>query len=116
MLEQLRIEGQFTEEEFKNITTDIESIVNYSSIQQYFTREYRVMNESEIILESGEVIRPDRVAIKGETAVIIDYKTGLMKKSHEKQIIKYGDALLEIGYQNITRLLIYTNPIKVVEV
>ena len=54
--------------------------------------------------------------MKDNSVVIIDYKTGLMSNSHAKQITQYGDALNEIGFDLVTKLLVYTAPVKVVNV
>ena len=62
-------------------------------------------NEAEIISANGAVLRPDRVAMKDNSVVIIDYKTGLMSNSHAKQITQYGDALNEIGFDLVTKLI-----------
>jgi len=89
---------------------------NHKDLKIYFSKEYQVKNEAEIIFANGAVLRPDRVAMKDNSVVVIDYKTGLMSKSHAKQITQYGDALNEIGFDLVTKLLVYTSPVKVVSV
>ena len=115
-LEQLKSEGFISTKEFNKLEKDILQIINHKDLKIYFSKEYQVKNEAEIISANGDVLRPDRVAMKDNSVVVIDYKTGLMSNSHAKQITQYGDALNEIGFDLVTKLLVYTAPIKVVSV
>ena len=115
-LKQLKSEGFISTKEFEKLEKDILQIINHKDLKIYFSKEYQVKNEAEIIFANGAVLRPDRVAMKDNSVVVIDYKTGLISNSHAKQITQYGDALNEIGFDLVTKLLVYTAPIKVVSV
>ena len=46
--------------------------------------------------------RPDRVMIRGDKAVVVDYKFGEEKlSSHRKQIKNYIKLLHEMGYNSV---------------
>ncbi|NVK28335.1 MAG: UvrD-helicase domain-containing protein [Flavobacteriia bacterium] len=57
-------------------------------------------------LGDGAVVRPDRMARKGSTWYVIDYKTGEKKNSHEKQIRGYASLLQS---DDVIPLLVYIN-------
>lgn len=60
----------------------------------------RVRNEHEIIVphDSG-TRRPDRVMIRGQRAVVVDYKFGEREpEKYRRQIREYADLLRQIGY------------------
>jgi hypothetical protein len=65
-----------------------------------------VFNEKELLLPSGQSLLPERVVIKNETAVVIDFKTGLASKKHGKQLQEYGNCLRQMGY-TIEKLMLY---------
>ncbi|WP_170266479.1 UvrD-helicase domain-containing protein [Phaeocystidibacter luteus] len=57
-------------------------------------------------LGAGAVLRPDRVARKGDTWYVVDYKTGEKKNSHEKQIRGYASL---IQSEDVIPMLVYIN-------
>ncbi len=68
----------------------------------------RVLRERDIILPSGRSDsqplrqRPDRVMLKGERAVVVDYKFGrLSSRSHHKQLKLYMELLRQMGYSQV---------------
>ncbi len=54
------------------------------------------------LLTATETLRPDRVVISGNTATVIDYKTGMpdaaKRKAYYKQIREYGALLAQMGH------------------
>ncbi|MBP5497526.1 MAG: UvrD-helicase domain-containing protein [Bacteroidales bacterium] len=67
-----------------------------------------VLNEVSIITEKGEVRRPDRIVIKPDHVMIIDYKTG--KEYHDKyerQLAEYKHCLEEMGYEDVRTDVLY---------
>ena len=93
------------------------SIINNKILSAYFSTDYDIFNEKDIITKDGRFFRPDRLVLKDKTAVIIDYKTGLENKKHEAQINDYAQVLKEMGFNIDKKLIVYTNDtIKILEV
>ena len=103
--------GKCTNEEFERLRLDISNLLSDSSINKFFNNDWEVKNEKSILLENGELYIPDRILFHKtlDKIVIIDYKTGVKKNEHIKQITKYANALHKMGYQNIEKFLIYTS-------
>jgi len=88
------------------------SILSNKTLNQYFTKKYRVMCEKEIITPSGEILIPDRVLIsEKKTCIIIEYKTGEKRKEHALQVGKYKDTLVDMGLNVEKSFLVYVYPI-----
>lgn len=95
-------------------SNDEEQTIDYfndllMSVDKYgwFSKDIKVMNELEIILQGGIIYRPDRV-VEGNEISVIDFKTGKLKsKSHEKQIMRYVTSIREMGYENVGGYLWY---------
>ena len=102
--------GTITTTEIQPIKSDLDRLIKHPRIQQYYKSSYTVYNESDIYTASGELIRPDRIAISENNEIaIIDYKTGIHHEKYRKQIDKYAMALEEMGYDIVDRLLVYIN-------
>lgn len=85
-------------------------IVNHELLRPYYSTEYEIYNEREIITENGQILRPDRVVITPDkNAIILDYKTGEALPSHETQINSYGKAVESLGFTVAKKILVYTN-------
>ena len=100
--------GDITEEESHKMKAEIQQLVSIQSIAPYFDKGVTIKNELEILTSTGEVLRPDRVVIANNHAVVIDYKTG--KKNAQKyhaQMQDYEFALLSLGYMSVKKVLLY---------
>jgi ATP-dependent exoDNAse (exonuclease V) beta subunit len=115
-LESMFLEGLINTEEKEKLTISLGKIVSHPQLQSYFTKEYIIKNEAEIITAEGKAFRPDRVAINNKLAVVIDYKTGEEKNEHKKQLLQYVELLEQLGYSVKERLLVYIEKGKIVAV
>ncbi|MBL6448677.1 UvrD-helicase domain-containing protein [Fulvivirga sp. 29W222] len=81
----------------------------------WFSGDWKVYNEMPILTPSEE-FRPDRVLLKDNKAIIIDYKTGLPKAADRKQMQLYKQLLSDMGYDHVQSYLWYLGDNKVEEV
>ncbi|MEZ4827046.1 MAG: UvrD-helicase domain-containing protein [Bacteroidia bacterium] len=85
-------------------------IISLPGASDWFSGEWEVRSEAEIITDRGKVLRPDRVMISpGKSVVVIDYKTGNPDARHHKQVGEYRDALMSMGYSDVKGYIYYLN-------
>jgi len=107
--------GKITALDITNYQKLILQIVNHSKLKDYYTLNNTVYNECEIVTSDKALIRLDRLILKGNKAVIIDYKTGIKNTKHQIQINNYAAAVKEMGYTVTRKILVYIqDPITVV--
>ncbi len=87
----------------------IDNVMNHELAGQFFKEGLEIRNETEILLQNGNVLRPDRLIMEKDKLTVIDYKTGRPEEKHNKQIIKYANTMAEMGYKNIQKYLVYLN-------
>ena len=116
VIAKLHFEGLINEEEKTRLEKEISEVLSKKEVAEFFSDGYKVMSEREIILPAGEMLRPDRVLIKDKAATVIDFKTGKENKAHEKQLLRYADVLLQMGYEPVTKYLVYLSEAKVKQV
>ena len=92
----------------KDVKSAVENIINNEELTDYFSENWKIHNEKEICYNQ-EILRPDRLCIKGNQAVIIDYKTGNERPEHHEQIGNYAKAVEGMDYQIFGKFLIYIN-------
>ncbi len=112
VINKYHISGIIDENEAAELKNKLNSLVHNKELSQYFSDEVIIRNESELITVDSDgknFQRPDRVVIKDDKLIIIDYKTGEKDKKHENQVSKYAMYFNELGYKSVKKLLVYIN-------
>ncbi|MGE3063423.1 MAG: UvrD-helicase domain-containing protein [bacterium] len=93
--------------ERKDYIARVSEIIEHDEFKEFFGEFDRIYTERELIFNK-KVIRSDRVMIKGNRAIVLDYKTGEENKKDKEQIANYVKAYRELGYE-AEGWLAYTN-------
>ena len=112
-----RIKGNLTEEDIEKVEGMIVEILQSNIISSFFEGSFRVMNEASVMTTEGKEYRPDRVMIGKGRTIVLDYKTGKEEPEHSRQVERYGDLLIEMGYDKVEKYLLYIDdPCRIVAV
>ena len=109
--------GKFTSEDCQELQHVVTDLLNHNKIKPFFTDDWEVKNEKEILTSNGRTYIPDRLLFSknSDKVVVIEYKTGRELDKHEVQIIEYANILMHMGKRNVEKVLIYiSGTIKVV--
>ncbi|MGB5315227.1 MAG: UvrD-helicase domain-containing protein [Robiginitalea sp.] len=106
-IERLIKEGMVRTEESFVLKQRLESVAGHPRLSQYFGPDVRVLNEQEIFLKNGVILRPDRLVFSNDTAVIMDYKTGRPEEHHRIQVQAYREAIQAMGYIAEAAIVVY---------
>src|SRR5690606_37355804 len=110
VLADLEARAIIPEEEFGALKTTAIRIVKNPGLRHLFNGNDTVYCERDILTKEGLVLRPDRVNINpNKQAVVIDYKTGSPKATHNGQLLQYANALQDMGFSVSEKILIYSN-------
>ncbi len=118
-------EGYIRTQEQADLEEKLRNLLNLVELKPLFSHvpDRRIRNEREILVKKNEpntkqtqTLRPDRLVIDTNKLTIIDYKTGSYSEDHQKQIDRYAEELKALGYQNIDKLLVYTEEMRVLRV
>ena len=85
-------------DEMRQQMTQLCQLIHSTNHDDWFSGNYHVLSEQEILIPSGNTQRPDRVMIIGNHAIIIDYKFGVERPSHREQILDYITLFSQMGY------------------
>ncbi|MNK22889.1 ATP-dependent helicase/nuclease subunit A [compost metagenome] len=100
-------EGLIVRSQQDEVEKTLMSVIFHPELNVFFATDNMIFNEQSIIRHDVQTIKPDRVAIKGNTALLLDYKTGAHLKKYEAQLASYQQALEEMGLQVIKKTLVY---------
>ena len=95
----------------------LNTLISHPTLKPFFSGNYQIYNETDLIGPDNSILRPDRLCIKENEAVIIDYKTGSILESHKTQVRTYLNMVSAMGYNKVMGFLVYTNDsLQVIEV
>ena len=111
-IEQLCFEGVLEstaqEEEIRRLAS---WALNNPKVKDWYSGEWELFNECSIIYpdEDGKLQtrRPDRVMVKDDEVVVVDFKFGKKRPEYLVQVQEYISLLSEMGYTHITGYLWY---------
>ena len=112
---QLLLEGTILPKDLPHITERIESLMNNKQVNAWFESDYNVLAEREVFYDD-QILKPDRVMVKDDLAIVIDFKKEKASPSHHAQVQRYMRALKTLGYSSTTGFLIYVDSVSIEEV
>lgn len=101
------IQGKISLEEKTLLSAVLEQLIHHPQLSEFFTRQFKVLNEQAIVLHNGAIIRPDRIVYNAEKAIVIDYKTGDKDEKYQRQIDSYCREVREILKLPVEGYLVY---------
>jgi ATP-dependent exoDNAse (exonuclease V) beta subunit len=117
VLESMLKQGIITTEEQPDLEEKIAQILQNTLLKNYYNGTLKFKNESEIITETGDILRPDKIIFDKDEAVVIDYKTGSPDpKKYSSQMSQYAMALQKMGHEKVKKLLVYIDENRVEQV
>lgn len=109
------LSGMITKQGKEEYCEKIRSYLQNPVASEWFSRQYKVINERDILLGLGSKIRPDRVIIKDKQVIVIDYKFGQSEENkYLKQIQFYRSSLKQMGYKEVKGYIWYVRLNKIV--
>lgn len=111
LLARLEMEGVFsTATARENILKVVSNALALPQAAPWFSGEWRLFNECTILSrENGVTVkrRPDRVMMKDDRVVVIDFKFGNPHPLYEQQVREYMQLLVRMGYAHVEGYLWY---------
>lgn len=104
-----------TLEDKRRYHTILTNLWQNDQVKSWFDGQGTVKTEVVVLPKHGETKRMDRVILKGETAIVIDFKSGEEKTGDKHQVSEYIKLLREMGYR-VEGFLLYLKSATVVAV
>ena len=100
--------GRLTPQQGNEISQCVATWWKWEELRDWFGGGWQVKREGTMLLHAqGNYLRLDRVMLKGNEAVVLDFKTGMRKGAHHMQVVTYMKWLREMGYTPVRGYLFY---------
>lgn len=116
-VERYYLSGDITSDQQDDIINRLHNYLSNETVSEWYSGEYRVLNEVDILQPNGKFIRPDRVMIRNNQVVVIDYKFGEKEdRKYLRQVKYYADQIRKMGYTNVDGYICYITLGKVINI
>lgn len=117
IIEAMLQDGVLSPTETEKLRQTVRAVLVNPTIRSWFDGSWDVVRrENSIIVPAADAStksnlkRPDRVMIRGNEAVVVDYKFGLARpEAHKNQIREYARLLQRMGYNNVSGYVWYVS-------
>ena len=111
------ISGEIDADKKAEITALLTRILSAPEVSDWYSGNYHVINETQVLHPSFGFSRPDRVMIGNDEVIVVDYKFGeTEEEKYNRQVQHYVKIIKEMGYNNVNGFVFYVKTGKVQEV
>ena len=101
------IESDLHEKQIHKLT---EWALGHPMVKEWFSGKWKLYNECAILFHKDEelqVRRPDRVMMKEDKVIVVDFKFGNPSPAYQEQVREYINLLKEMGHKHVQGYLWY---------
>jgi ATP-dependent helicase/nuclease subunit A len=111
------MEGKIAPPKAEEMIEKIEGLLTQETVRDWYSGEWHVKVEPEILMPGGITYRPDRVMFRNDRLIVIDYKFGEEESSmHKAQVRNYCQIMASMGLKTEKAWLWYVTLNKIVAV
>ena len=108
LIERYIEDGLLARADKPELEEQIHHIWHHPQINSWLSGDYKVWNESSILTQQGQTLRPDKVFTSPNETIVLDFKfTQGDYIGHKSQVDQYIKALQNVGYENVKGYLYY---------
>ncbi|MCK5220222.1 MAG: hypothetical protein KAR14_01455, partial [Candidatus Aminicenantes bacterium] len=115
ILDRMVYSGRIAKEESEEIGELIRKMFEIGEVKEWFYGKGEHLTEQPPLSKRG-TFRPDRVIISGDSATVIDFKTGRESDSDISQMDGYKSHVKDMGYKDVRGVIFYLSSMKMREV
>jgi ATP-dependent helicase/nuclease subunit A len=110
------LEGKIPENRREELVRKISDVISAPEAREWFEPGSVIIKETDILLPTGSTKRPDRIILKDDRAIIVDFKFGIEKPGYITQVNNYRKLMNEMGYEKVEAFLWYVDINKIITV
>jgi hypothetical protein len=102
----------------ERINLQIQNMISQPEVATWFSdNSWTIYNERSMLCGGGKILRPDRVMIKGNQVIVIDFKFGEAEKAYYlEQVAAYMHQMVKLGYDHVAGYVWYVNLGKTIQI
>ncbi len=114
LVKEYTFDGRWEADIATQITLKLEQLFAFPQVKSWFDPDFPALTEQGILVPGGLQRRPDRILITNEAALVIDFKTGVKRDSHEVQVREYMALVQTLTQLPVKGYLCYLEPTEII--
>lgn len=106
-LQTFYFDGRLNEQEKQLVEAQLDKLFGNPLFASWFGTDGVLLAEQGILLPSGKQKRPDRIILKEEEALVIDFKTGEANSRYARQVQEYMELVFDLSQKPTKGYLCY---------
>lgn len=98
------------------IYANVQAFFQHPEVALLFENAIETMEEESFYDGSDQLRQPDKVIIKANETIIIDFKTGQENEAYAEQLAIYEGIFKQLGYPNVKKYVYYTQGNELTEI
>lgn len=115
-LKKMQLEGKLRRHDQAQVKEALLTFFKNPQIQPWFDGRFESLIEREILTDKNKILRPDRVMVKENHCIVLDYKSGNPAPQHQEQVQNYMMHFQKMAFEKVEGYLYYLNNQTLVEV
>ncbi len=107
LVQEAYFNGQLNQAEIQEVKVLFDRLFENPHMQEWFSKDAQVFSEQGILLPGGSSKRPDRIFLKEDQALVIDFKTGEERPAHHYQVMEYMNLVMDLTKKHTDGYLVY---------
>ncbi len=100
--------GELQERERESTIRELTDFLSLPEINKWYSDQYTVLNEAQVLHPRLGLSRPDRVMIGADEVIVADYKFGEVEdRQYIRQVQHYVKAVKEMGFRHVKGFVVY---------
>lgn len=109
--------GETSSFNLTHLVNQIGQLLDNEPFKNWYSGNWQVINERDILVPGKGTFRPDRIMLKANEAIVVDFKFGkYLEKKHNLQVENYIEILNQMGYQPVSGYLYYFDLEKLIKI
>ncbi len=105
--------GEWSLAEVQEAGMALKSLFTREEMIKWFSGDWISYPEMELLSPSGSLLRADRILLRDEEAIILDFKTGEEAEEHSSQILQYESVFEQASGRKASSWLVYSQSGKI---
>lgn len=100
--------GELQERERESTIRELTDFLSLPEISKWYSNQYTVLNEAQVLHPRLGLSRPDRVMIGSDEVIVVDYKFGEVEdRQYIRQVQRYMKTVEEMGFRHVKGFVVY---------
>ncbi len=98
---------RYREFNLNKLVDEIVSFISHPVINPFFTMDCKQLFLEKTFVDREGLLRVDRIMMKDDEAIVVDYKTGEKEEQYKKQLERYAKVVREIFDRRVVCYVLY---------